>query len=53
MVDIAEVKLMEALKNNQNWAVAFTLRTLGKDRQEDPHFRRGTLQFHQPSRFSP
>ena len=32
VVDIAEVKLMEALKDNHGWAIAFTLRTLGKDR---------------------
>ena len=31
-VDVAELKLDQAIMNGEQWAVLFTLRTLGKDR---------------------
>lgn len=32
MVDMAELKFQQAIKNGEHWAIAMALKTLGKDR---------------------
>lgn len=45
VIDIAELKLEEAVRNGQPWAIAFTLKTIGKKRgyteKEDDNAREG------------